>query len=128
MASLCHFSSFRQNQQPPLSGLFFPPKAVNDRYAKQVRNSAAIAIFVSEAENHTQWIEVGRCYDRFSLQSAAPGVYNAMLNQPVEVSALRPQFATFLGMDGPTPDLLVRFGPGPKLPSSLRRPMAAVLI
>lgn len=110
-----------------LFGLFFTPKSENDKYAKHVRSSAGIAIFVSEGENPAQWIEVGRCYERFALQSAALGIRNAMLNQPVEVSALRPQFATFLGIGGRRPDLVVRFGRGPKLPPSLRRPVEAVL-
>ncbi len=110
-----------------LFGLFFTPKAENDKYAKHVRSSSGIAVFVSEAENPVQWIEVGRCYERFALQSAALGIRNAMLNQPVEVSALRPQFATFLGVGGRRPDLVVRFGRGPKLPPSLRRPIDAVL-
>lgn len=110
-----------------LFDLFFTPKSENDKYAKHVRSSAGIAIFVSEAENPAQWIEVGRCYERFALQSAALGIRNAMLNQPVEVSTLRPQFATFLGVGGRRPDLVVRFGRGPKLPPSLRRPVDAVL-
>lgn len=110
-----------------LFGLFFTPKSENDKYARHVRSSAGIAVFVSEAENPDQWIEVGRCYERFALQSAALGIRNAMLNQPVEVSALRPQFATFLGVGGRRPDLVVRFGRGPKLPPSLRRPVDAVL-
>lgn len=110
-----------------LFGLFFTPKSENDKYAKHVRSSAGIAIFVSDAENPAQWIEVGRCYERFALQSAALGIRNAMLNQPVEVPALRPQFATFLGVGGLRPDLVVRFGRGPKLPPSLRRPVAAAL-
>jgi hypothetical protein len=110
-----------------LFGLFFTPKGENDKYARQMRSSAGIAIFVSEVENPAQWIEVGRCYERFALQSAALGIRNAMLNQPVEVSALRPQFATFLGIGGHRPDLVVRFGRGPKLPPSLRRPVEAVL-
>jgi hypothetical protein len=110
-----------------LFGLFFTPESENDKYAKHVRSSAGIAIFVSEAENPAQWIEVGRCYERLALQSAALGIRNAMLNQPVEVSALRPQFATFLGVGGRRPDLVVRFGRGPKLPPSLRRPVDAVL-
>ena len=110
-----------------LFGLFFTPKAENDKYAKHVRSSAGIAVFVSEVENPAQWIEVGRCYERFALQSAAMGIRNAMLNQPVEVSTLRPQFATFLGVGGRRPDLVVRFGRGPKLPPSLRRPIDAVL-
>jgi hypothetical protein len=110
-----------------LFGLFFTPKSENEKYAKHVRSSAGIAIFVSEAENPVQWIEVGRCYERFALQSAALGIRNAMLNQPVEVSSLRPQLATFLGIGGRRPDLVVRFGRGPKLPPSLRRPVDAVL-
>lgn len=111
-----------------LFGLFFTPEAENDKYAKHVRSSAGIAVFVSEAETPAQWIEVGRCYERFALQSASLGIRNAMLNQPVEVSALRPQFASFLGVGGRRPDLVVRFGRGPELPRSLRRPTDAVLI
>ena len=111
-----------------LFGLFFTPKSENDKYAKHVRSSAGIAIFVSDTPGPAQWLEVGRCYERFALQSAALGVRNAMLNQPVEVAALRPQFASFLGVGKHRPDLVVRFGRGPKLPSSLRRPIEAVLV
>ena len=110
-----------------LFGLFFTTKSENDKYAKHVRSSAGIAIFVSEAEGPAQWIEVGRCYERFALQSAALGIRNAMLNQPVEVHGLRPQFSTCLGIGSRRPDLVVRFGRGPKLPQSLRRPVDAVL-
>jgi hypothetical protein len=111
-----------------LFGLFFTPRSENDKYAKHVRSSAGIAIFVSDTQGPAQWMEVGRCYERFALQSAALGIRNAMLNQPVEVTTLRPQFAAFLGVGKRRPDLVVRFGRGPKLPSSLRRPVAAVLV
>lgn len=111
-----------------LFGLFFTQKSENDKYAKQVRSSARLAIFVSDFPGPAQWAEVGRCYERFTLQSAALGIRNAMVNQPVEVSTLRPQFAEFLGVGKRRPDLVVRFGRGPKLPSSLRRPVQAVLV
>jgi hypothetical protein len=111
-----------------LFNLFFTPKNENDKYAKHVRSSAGIAIFASETPNPAQWVEVGRCYERFALQSAALGIRNAMLNQPVEVSTLRPQFADFLGIGKHRPNLVVRLGRGPKLPSSLRRPIEAVLV
>lgn len=111
-----------------LFNLFFTPKNENDKYAKHVRSSAGIAIFASETQTPAQWVEVGRCYERFALQSAALGIRNAMLNQPVEVSTLRPQFADFLGIGKRRPDLVVRFGRGPKLPSSLRRPIQAILV
>jgi hypothetical protein len=111
-----------------LFNLFFTQKSENDKYAKHVRSSAGIAILASETPTPEQWVEVGRCYERFALQSAALGIRNAMLNQPVEVSTLRPQFADFLGVGKRRPDLVVRFGRGPKLPSSLRRPIQAVLV
>jgi hypothetical protein len=111
-----------------LFSLFFTPKSENDKYARHLRSSAGIAIFVSDAPGPAHWVEVGRCYERFALQSAALGIRNAMLNQPVEVSTLRPQFAAFLGIGKRRPDLVVRFGRGPKLPRSLRRPIRAVLV
>ena len=72
-------------------------------------------------------MEVGRCYERFALQATALGVRNAFLNQPVEVGSIRPQFAAMLGLGNQRPDLVVRFGRGPALPWSMRRPVQAVL-
>ncbi|WP_310383561.1 Acg family FMN-binding oxidoreductase [Roseateles sp.] len=103
-------------------------KGENDKYARQVRSSAGIAVFVGQAADKSHWVEVGRCYERFALQTTALGLRNAFLNQPVEVAALRPQFATALGLSGQRPDLVVRFGRGPLLPRSLRRPVEAVLV
>jgi len=104
------------------------PMRDNDKYARQVRSSAGIAISVGQAADKAHWVEVGRCYERFALQATALGIRNAFLNQPVEVAALRPPFAAALGLTGQRPDLVVRFGRGPLLPRSLRRPVEAVLV
>ena len=112
----------------PMMNLFFTEKSENEKYARHIRSSAGIAVFVSARNDRDHWIEAGRCYERFALQATALGIRNAMLNQPVEVAALRPQFASWLGVGVQRPDLVVRFGRGPKLPQSLRRPVAAVLI
>ena len=112
----------------PLFGMFFKPKSENDKYAKHVRSSAGVAVFVSEANDKAHWVEAGRCYERFALQATALGIRNAMLNQPVEVSRLRPQFATAMGIGGGRPDLVVRFGHGPVMPKSLRRDLQSVLV
>jgi len=50
-----------------------------------------------------------------------------MINQPVEIAALRPQFAADLGLGTLRPDLVVRFGCGPEMPRSLRRALQAVI-
>ena len=103
-------------------------KSENDKSAKQLRSSAGVAIFVSNASDQRHWIEVGRCYERFALQATALGIRNAFLNQPVEVAPLRSQFAAWLGIGERRPDLIVRFGRGPEMPRSLRRPVDDVVI
>ena len=109
-------------------GWFFTPKGENDKYARQIRSSAGIAVFIGLAADKAHWVEVGRCYERFALQATALGIRNAFLNQPVEVVSVRPQFAAAFGLAGQHPDLVVRFGRGPALPPSLRRPVQAVLV
>ena len=103
-------------------------KGENDKVAQQVRSSAGMAVFAGQTANKAHWVEVGRCYERFALQATALGIRNAFLNQPVEVAELRQPFATALGLSGQRPDLVVRFGRGPLLPRSLRRPLNAVLV
>ncbi len=109
-------------------GGFFRTQEENDKYVRQVRNSAALAVFVGQTAQKSSWVEVGRCYERFALQATALGIRNAFLNQPVEVPQVRSDFGAALGLADRRPDLVVRFGRGPALPSSLRRPVDAVLI
>jgi hypothetical protein len=111
-----------------LMSLFFTTKKENEKYAKQVRSSAGIAVFVSDASDKAHWVETGRCYQRFALQATALGIRNAHLNQAVEIAALRPQLSNFLNIGNRRPDLVVRFGRGPEMPRSLRRPVDNVLI
>ncbi len=109
--------------------LFFTPKSENERYARQVRNSAGVALFVSDRNDKAHWVETGRCYERFALQATALGIRNAFVNQPVEIGAMRPQFAQWLGISSQQrPDLVVRFGRGPAMPLSVRRPVQDVLV
>jgi len=106
----------------------FTPDGENDKYARQVRSSAGLAVFVGAVEDKAHWVDVGRSYERFALQATALGIRTAFLNQPVEVAAIRPQFASAIGLAGQRPDLVVRFGRGPLLPVSLRRPVPSVLV
>jgi hypothetical protein len=111
----------------PMFDAFFTPQAENDKYARHLRSSAGVAVFVADAADHAHWVEAGRAYERFALQATALGIRSAFVNQPVEVPALRAQFARLLGTPTLRPDLVVRFGRGPTLPQSLRRPVQAVL-
>lgn len=111
-----------------LFNMFFTEKAENDKYARQVRSSAGIAVFVSEADDRAHWVEAGRAFERFALQATALGIRTAHLNQAVEVRTLRPEFASALNIASGRPDLIIRFGRGPEMPRSLRRPMESVLL
>ena len=110
-----------------LLGTLLTPASENDKCAKQLRSSAGVIVFVSDVNDRPHWVEVGRCYERFALQATALGIRTAFLNQPVEVAPLRAEFATWLNLGARRPDLIVRFGRGPEMPRSLRRPIEQVL-
>lgn len=109
------------------SSLFTVDKE-NDKYARQIRSSAGVAVFVSDADDAAHRVETGRCCERFALQATALGIRTAFVNQPVEVPEVRSAFAGALGVGDRRPDLVVRFGRAPAMPRSLRRPVEAVLV
>lgn len=115
-----------------LSRLLLPlvltPRSQNRKDVPWITGSSGVLVFVSEVDDVAHWVEAGRCYERFALQATALGIRNAFINPPVEVGALRSQFATWLGVGSKRPDLVVRFGYGPEMPKSLRRPVADVLV
>jgi nitroreductase len=106
---------------------FATAESENDKYARQIRSSAGIAIFIGAREDPAHWVAVGQACQRFALQATALGLKHAFINQPVEVAALRPELARLIGMPGRRPDLVMRFGYGPLMPFAARRPVETVL-
>ena len=106
---------------------FFTAAAENDRYSRQIMSSAGVAVFVGDRTDKASWLNVGRACQRFALAATSLGLATAFTNQPVEVAALRPNLAGLIGAAGRRPDLVVRFGYGPRLPWSPRRPVRDVL-
>lgn len=99
----------------------------NDKYARQMRSSAGIAVFVAQRADPEHWVRTGQACQRFALQATALGLKHAFVNQPVEVAHLRPELASLVGRPGRRPDIVMRFGYGPALPFSARRPVSATL-
>ena len=106
----------------------FTEKCESDKYATHIRSSAGLAVFIAPSDDKVGWVAAGRAYQRFALQATSLGIRQAFLNQPTEVSSLRPQLAGYLSRGGKRPNLLVRFGRGPLMPPSLRRPVAGVIV
>lgn len=113
---------------PRVFDWMFKADAENEKYARQIRSSAGIAVFVAQKDDPQHWVLAGRACQRFALQATALGLKHAFINQPVEVAKLRPELASLVGMPGRRPDLVMRFGYGPTLPYSARRPVSAVLV
>lgn len=103
------------------------PKAEADKCAAQVRSSGGVMILVGKEADPAHWVECGRSYQRFGLAATTLGLRHAFINQAVEVPAVREKLAAELGMPGRRPDLILRFGHGPEMPKSLRRPVGEVL-
>lgn len=108
--------------------VFFTARAENDRLARSIDSSAGIAVFVGERDDRAHWVAAGRACQRFALMATTLGLRHAFINQPVEVARLRPELAVLVDEHGLRPDIVLRFGHGPVLPYSPRRPPAAVLV
>jgi hypothetical protein len=113
---------------PHLFDFVFKADKENEKLARQMRSSAGVAVFIAPTDDAAGWTSAGRAFERFALQATALDVRTAHLNMPVELAALRADFAAAIGVPGLRPDLVIRFGRGPTLPPSLRRPVDAVLV
>ncbi len=111
----------------PLLRFFLTESGENKKYREQLASSAGVVVLAADRSDKSHWIAVGRACQRFGLQATALGLKYSFVNQPVEVAALRPQFATFLGLGERRPDIVMRFGAGPDLPKSPRRPPELVM-
>jgi hypothetical protein len=112
----------------PMFAFAFRAGPENAKYAAQIASSAGIAVFFADMDDRDHWTRVGRAFQRFALQATAMEIRTAHLNQPVEVAELRGALADAAGAPGARPFLAIRFGRGPLMPYSLRRPVADVIL
>jgi Nitroreductase family len=102
-----------------------------DRYAARDRQlaegSPLLAVLETDTDDAAAWLACGRALSRLLLTAAVDGVSASFLNQPIEVSGLRPRLAAVAGGNG-HPQLLLRFGYGPEVPPAARRPVEDVLV
>jgi Nitroreductase family len=113
---------------PRVFDWMFNADAENTKYARHMKSSAGFAVFVSARDDKDHWVRAGRACQRFALQATALGLKHAFINQPVEVAKLRPELASLVGLPGRRPDIVMRFGYGPTMPYSARRPVSAVVV
>jgi hypothetical protein len=97
------------------------------RLAREIRSSAGVAVLASDRNDPAHWIETGRSSQRFTLAATALGVKTAFID--ASAAAVHDGgLAAHLGLSTIRPCVLIRFGHGPEVAHSLRRPVDQVLI
>jgi hypothetical protein len=104
------------------------PQQQADSDAKKLRSSSGAVIITCASDDKTAWVRTGQVYERLALKMTSLNIKSAFLNQPFEVSTLRGQFQSAMGLGSSLPQLLVRFGYADAMPQSLRRPVEQVLV
>ena len=85
-----------------------------------------IVVLYSRGDIAGEWLRAGMALHRVLLVATAAGVAISLLNQPVELPALRAQLRHELRIDG-HPQALLRLGYAPPAPPTPRRPVDDVL-
>jgi hypothetical protein len=94
-------------------------QAAKDRQLAE--GSPALAVLGTENDGPPDWLSAGQTLARILLRARAEDVWASFLNQPIEVSELRPRLRDAIGQAG-FPQLLFRMGYGPDVRSTPRRP------
>ncbi|TFZ03494.1 Acg family FMN-binding oxidoreductase [Ramlibacter rhizophilus] len=89
--------------------------------------SPALLVVATTQDTPRDWLAAGASHAQMLLAITAAGLTAAYLNQPIEVSELRPALREAAGTAG-APQLLLRLGRGPRIPPAVRRPVAEVLL
>lgn len=104
------------------------PQQQADADIQKLRSSPGAVVVASESDDKTAWVRTGQVFERLSLKLTSLNIKSASLNQPNEVSTVRPQFQSAAGLGTFLPQMLVRFGYAEAMPRSLRRPVDQVIV
>ena len=85
------------------------------------------AVLATRYDGPIEWLRAGQALERVLLEATAHGVSTSLLNQVIEHEGLRWQINDPLG-PWQRPQAVIRFGYGPPVPPTPRRPIADVLI
>ncbi|GAA2807016.1 Acg family FMN-binding oxidoreductase [Kribbella solani] len=86
-----------------------------------------LAVLATRYDGPIEWLRAGQALEHVLLEATARGVATSLLNQAVEHEELRPQISDPLE-PWQRPQAVIRFGYGPPVPPTPRRPIAEVLI
>ncbi|WP_439156315.1 Acg family FMN-binding oxidoreductase [Yoonia sp.] len=91
------------------------------------KGSPLFMMLASPGDDPVDWVAAGRALAAILIRLSAEGWTASYLNQPIEVSDLRPKLKEAFDIDG-QPQLLMRVGRAELPAPSARRPVDAVLV
>ena len=86
-----------------------------------------LAVLSTRRDGPAEWLRAGQAMERVLLEATTQGVATSLLNQAIEHSRLRWLVRDPLGAWS-RPQAVMRFGYGPPVPPTPRRPLADVLL
>ena len=89
--------------------------------------SPVLAVLGTEADEPLNWIQTGQALGGILLQARAANVWTSYMNQPIEVSELRPKLLQALGRATGFPQVLMRMGYGKEVKPTPRRDIEEVI-
>jgi len=101
-------------------------QAAKDRELAQ--GAPLLAVLGTAMDDPAAWLSCGRALQRVLLRARANDVWASYLNQPIELTELRPRLAETIGRAGSFPQMLVRFGFGSEVRPQPRRPVDEIVI
>jgi nitroreductase len=90
-------------------------------------HSPMLTILGTDEDTPQAWLRAGEAMQDALLTATSLGISASFLNQAIEEPALRPRIATAAGRQG-HPQLIMRWGFGPEVAPTPRRPLADVLL
>jgi hypothetical protein len=108
--------------------LFYGAKSQAEDDEKRILSSSGLILFTSEKNDKTSWINTGRTYERWALTTTMLNIKSAFINQPVEVTSLKKELASYMTLGSSSPQLLLRYGYSNPMPYSFRRSLKEVIV
>ncbi|MFQ5569561.1 MAG: Acg family FMN-binding oxidoreductase [Rhodothermales bacterium] len=99
-------------------------RAARDRQLAE--GSPVLLVMSTSADDPVAWLQTGQALSHLLLLAQDYGLSASFLNQPIEVSALRPRVADLIG-EGRVPQMILRMGYGRRTRPTPRRPVREVL-
>ncbi|MBI5454147.1 MAG: nitroreductase [Deltaproteobacteria bacterium] len=99
-------------------------QAARDRQLAE--GSPLLTVLCTGDDTPASWINAGTALERTLLTACLNGIYASFLNQPIEVSTLRPRLKEITGKGHP--QIILRMGYGPEVRPTPRRALSEVIL